>query len=179
MARTRFTLVPSVPEPPAEVEERIVAHLGRRTHVKPVQYGIEIASIQFAAFRGLDEVRRWLTERLDEVEPKWRTYYSLRPRRLSPEAVRWLSETSVAAARALLSAKDPALSDEERREAEQLVAVARADADRLGLLPSLSRNLATKSLAGLAKCDVDGQGWLVLPDRGQGRRLRSPGEITP
>ncbi len=163
-------LIPGWPAPPAEVEERIVGHLGRWVEPKRVQQGLEIARMMTAKSWGWT-LDRWLVERLDEIQPDWRDYYTYDRARISRDDERWLSETIIAAAHARVALADWKTSPDERVEAERVITDAKQEARRRGHFPALSRIFAIDPEVH-ARCEIDENGRLFLPERWHGFKER-------
>lgn len=170
VARWRFFLSAGVPAPPREVEVRIVEHLGRWVEPKRVGTRLEVGRM---AARGMGwHFRRWLTARLDEVQPEWRDYYTASWEWLRPDEERWLSEAIIGTAHARVALEDWRTTPEERDSAEQVIADARAEAQRRGVLPALTRNLARPHPETYTHCEIDADGRLHLAEKWWGSLIR-------
>jgi hypothetical protein len=164
-------LIHGAPAAPLEVEARIRAHLDRWVDTKPVQHGIEVGRrLDRPVWGGAFE--RWLEAKLEEVQADWRDYYSASWSHLTPEAQRWLSETTISTAHARVALADSATPPSVRLDAERLIADARSEARRRGVLPALSRSLDAPNPETYAKSEIDEYGRLFLPKEWHGRLLR-------
>jgi hypothetical protein len=170
-----LTLIHGVPAAPPELEGRIRAYLDRWIDTKPVQRGIEVGRMARASWAGTFDY--WLEARLHEVQPDWPDYYSASWSHLTPEGERWLSETTIVTAHARVALADATTPATLRADAERVIADARREARRLGVLPALSRSLSVPNPATFVKCEIDESGRLFVPEEWRGWLLRE-GETT-
>jgi hypothetical protein len=149
-----------------EVEERIVDHLSRWVEPKRVQRGLEVGRMMTG--KNWIGFEQWVIDRLNEARPDWRDYYSWgEGTRISRDDQLWLSETTIATSHARVALADWRTRAEKRAEAEQLIADAREEARRRGLLPILSRTFLGDADTYI-KCEIDENGRLFLPERWHG-----------